>query len=80
MPYITGKRRYPVLNGDGPNVAGELNFKFTVAITSYLERHGENYQTYNDIFGALIGALLELYRRKAAPYEDKKIIENGDVY
>ena len=30
--------------------------------------------------GALECAKLELYRRVAAPYEDVKIMENGDVY
>lgn len=30
--------------------------------------------------GALRGAQLEFYARVARPYEDKKIIENGDVY
>ena len=34
----------------------------------------------NAIIGALECAKLELYRRVAAPYEDDKIIENGDVY
>lgn len=32
------------------------------------------------IIGALENSSSELYRRKIAPYEDKKIIENGDVY
>jgi len=34
----------------------------------------------NAIIGALECAKLELYRRVAAPYEDDKIAENGDVY
>jgi len=33
-----------------------------------------------DAIGALECAKLELYRRVAAPYEDTKIAENGDVY
>jgi hypothetical protein len=41
---------------------------------------GLSYQTINDIVGALEGAKLEFYRRVAVPYEDKKIIENGDVF
>ena len=30
--------------------------------------------------GVLECAKLELYRRMAAPYEDEKIEDNGDVY
>jgi len=30
--------------------------------------------------GVLECAKLELYRRIAAPYEDEKIVETGDVY
>ncbi len=30
--------------------------------------------------GALEGSKLEFYRRIAAPYENKKMKENGDVY
>ena len=32
------------------------------------------------LIGVLECAKLELYRRVAAPYEDDKIDENGDVY
>jgi hypothetical protein len=39
-----------------------------------------SYQSINDVLGALEGAKLEFYRRIAAPYEDTKIQENGDVY
>ena len=59
---------------------GELNYLVTNLINTYLASKGESYQTYNDIMGALEGAKLELYRRKIAPYEDKKIKKNGDVY
>lgn len=81
MPYIEeSKRRAIVGEWLLPSTAGELNFVITEAIRKYLGLKGESYQTYNDIVGALEGAKLELYRRKVAPYEDKKISENGDVY
>lgn len=50
------------------------------AITKYLENKPFNYQLINDVIGAVEGAKLEFYRRMAAPYEDKKKDENGDVY
>ncbi len=60
-------------------VAGILNYLFTKIAHIYIDVKGENYQAYNDVIGALEGAKLELYRRRIALYEDKKIEENGDV-
>lgn len=75
MPYISQERR-----GEQPETSGELNYRITTLCAEYLGRKGESYQTYNDIVGALEGAKLELYRRKVAPYEEGKLITNGDVY
>jgi hypothetical protein len=79
MPYLTeaAKRR---VESEGATNAGELNYVLTLALTDYIHRKGLNYQTLNDAIGALEGAKLELYRRIAAPYEDGKIADNGDVY
>jgi len=60
--------------------AGELNFLFTEIIKQYMETHTKNYQTMNDIVGALTSCKDEFYRRIVSPYEEQKIIENGDVY
>ena len=38
-----------------------------------------NYEDYRNFIGELESAKLEIYRRLVAPYEDKKIKENGDV-
>ena len=83
MPYIKQERRREMqlqLDGGNANTAGELNYQLTVVCKDYMEHKGLSYATINDIVGALEGAKLEFYRRVAAPYEDKKIIENGDVY
>ena len=59
--------------------AGELNY----LISSILDAHlGEEprYSDLNEAIGVLECAKLELYRRLAAPYEDEKINEHGDVY
>ena len=79
MPYINPTAQVRIDRGDSPIGAGELNYKITQAIREYWLRTG-NYQGINDIIGALEGAKLEFYRRIAAPYEDDKIKENGDVY
>ena len=81
MPYIDPIRRVKLLEfKEQPQNAGELNFLITHLISNYLSFKREKYQTYNDIIGALEGAKLEIYRRKIAPYEDKKMKDNGDVY
>jgi hypothetical protein len=82
MPYITQKSRDAFGMGVGTEkiTPGELNYMLTVLCSEYFKTQGGNYQAINDIVGALEGAKLEFYRRVAAPYEDKKIIENGDVY
>jgi len=79
MPYIDEKRKADVLVNGATN-AGELNYLFTYWIGQYILDKDESYQTYNDIIGALEGAKLELYRRRISKYEDRKAVENGDVY
>ncbi len=92
MPYIKQEDREKFVDGDlGSKVslmqligercnnAGELNYAFTVIAQTYLKEKGLRYQNINDIVGALEGAKMEMYRRIAAPYEDTKIAENGDV-
>lgn len=71
MPYLNDE--------DFNSPSGELNKKLTLICLKYLHDQKERYQTYNDIIGALENCKLELYRRRVAPYEDKKIKENGDV-
>jgi len=80
MPYITEKQRnnIEILNFK-PVCAGELNYVITTIIRDYYDK-SPSYQSINDVVGALEGAKLEFYRRVAAPYEDNKIILNGDVY
>lgn len=82
MPYIKRERRDPLLpdSEEFPRDAGELNYQITRLIRRYEMNHGRCYNIANDIIGALEGAKLEYYRRRLAPYEDKKIEENGDVY
>ena len=78
MPYIKlGSRGNAALD---PQNAGELNYAITSLIDEYLVNQGLSYVQINKVIGVLECAKLELYRRVAAPYEDTKITENGDVY
>jgi hypothetical protein len=77
MPYITKERREGLVS---PGNAGELNYILSNSINNYIVRKGLSYETINACIGALECAKLEVYRRVAADYEDKKKNENGDVY
>jgi len=85
MPYIAQDDRLPFewLNNELENLtkydkltAGEMQYIIALMIKNVKP---ENYQDMNDVMGALAGAQMEFYRRTVAPYEDKKIKENGDV-
>lgn len=85
MPYIAdtnGRRKDldPHPDQGKPAGTGELNYAITKLVDDYIAYKGLSYQHINDVLGVLEGAKLEFYRRVAAPYEDKKIITNGDVY
>jgi hypothetical protein len=80
MPYISKELREE-LNYRDPLTAGELQYVIADAILDYLEDQSPyDYQTLNDIMGALSGAQQEFYRKVVAPYEDKKELLNGKVY
>lgn len=84
MPYIKQEDRQKstmtTTSLPTPKTAGELNYVFTLISKHYFQTNGANYQVINDVVGALDGAKVEFQRRIVAPYEDKKIAENGDVY
>jgi hypothetical protein len=85
MPYVTQEARGRLDEGGAPENAGELNYALTRLVDAYLSRCAEadsrlRYAHLNEAIGVLECAKLELYRRVAAPYEDGKIAESGDVY
>ncbi len=92
MPYIKKGKRQEILSKDGDHIriheietAGDLNFAITHLVKQFLYYKTDmleiplKYQLLNDIVGALDGAKIEFQRRVVAPYEDRKIEENGDV-
>jgi len=84
MPYIRQNRR-PKLGSeiqkivDEIETGGEMNFVLTRLCHLFVKKFGESYENYSVCVASLENAKLELYRRKIAPYEDRKIYENGDV-
>ena len=83
MPYIQSDTRSELIPQGRyrhPLTAGELNYVITSAVNAYLAYWPLEYNSINEAIGVLECAKLELYRRIAAPYEDTKIVANGDVY
>ena len=87
MPYIEQSRRAQIydpfkqiIEFDKIKTPGELNYAITMMLKHYCDVKGHSYTNYNEVVGVLECAKLEFYRRKAAPYEDTKIVSNGDVY
>lgn len=84
MPYIEQDHR-PVIDAainrlPSLMTPGEVNYAITRIIDKQLQYRGMSYTTGNELIGVLECCKLELYRRQLAPYEDKKIEQNGDAY
>ena len=84
MPYIKDENRdkfsVPLTElTESITCEGDLNYIITSLIHLQLNKRGLNYQNINNLIGVLECAKLELYRVIAAPYENLKIKENGEV-
>jgi len=82
LPYIAQEKRKQfegiVELAKKLDSVGELNYLITRICDHYSASNG--YKKVNDIVGALECVKAEFYRRIAAPYEDYKKNENGEVY
>ncbi len=87
LPYIKAAKRskydvvlrelIEILKALPPEeIDGELNYIITRLLKDIYPR---KYFHINKAIGVLESAKLEYYRRVAAPYEDLKIKENGEV-
>lgn len=88
MPYIAQQRR-PLYDEaiaalaaaiDSSTPGGDINYIVTRLLVDWIGKRGLSYAVLAEAVGVMETAKLELYRRAAAPYEDRKIEENGDVY
>jgi len=86
MPYIKQdqRKKFEAILGwvlvDMPSDAGQLNYLISRIVDTYIQVKGKKYTNLNEVIGVLECVKQEYYRRIAAPYEDEKIAENGDVY
>lgn len=87
MPYIKKELRPEVDKLIGPFIShletlpiedrdGVLNYAVTRVIK---KTYPLKYFHINRALGVLSAIAFEFYRKIAGPYEDKKILENGDV-
>ena len=85
MPYIADKSKRFVIRQKvhALNLLltnwGDLNYAIT-KLVMHRWRNNRRYTTIVGVMGTLLCVALEFYRRVAAPYEDEKKEENGDVY
>lgn len=93
MPYITKEKRLVLdryindlsnaitfnhSNEDIMNIMGDLNYSITRLCVSVISEN-ITYSKIGMITGVLENVKQELYRRIAVPYEENKVVENGDV-
>ena len=87
MPYITKEKRKSIDRVLDPIVLdnfdslddGELNYIITKICHWFIIDRGLKYCTLVRVMGCLICVMFELYRMVAAPYENKKRMENGPI-
>ena len=84
MPYISNDKDRRIFMDEIVNlmidhdvkVNGDLNYILYAFCKRYVK---PSYNNYKNFVGELDCCAKEIYRRLVAPYEDKKIKENGDV-
>lgn len=84
MPYIDKERRCFIKPGIEEASGciyntGDLTYAMFLLCVEFMASEGESYDNYSKCLAALESAKLEFYRRFVGPYEDKKIMENGDI-
>ena len=80
MPYIKDYQRKaldPIVEdlADHVKPTGALNY----ILFAYAKKIKPSYNHYKELIGELHCTITEIERRLLAPYEDKKIKENGDI-
>ena len=88
MPYInrTDRAKYQkvlaelasLVPSDPKERAGNMNYVISLLIHK-VYGGSMRYADHNEVLGVLSGVSQEFYRRFTAPYEDKKIKEQGDL-
>lgn len=59
--------------------AGDITYAVMVLLTEWAEYPQPSFEKYDSALGILSAVDKEFYRTRVAPYEDKKIKENGGI-
>jgi hypothetical protein len=82
MPYVKQERRpyldqvVDLMNILGVQANGDLNYILYKYCKDFIDPRYNNFKNY---IGELHECAHEIRRRQLGPYEDSKIVENGDV-
>lgn len=84
MPYIPEEKRARIdglmtYRNFGVLDDGELNYTITKLCHFFIKSKKLRYFTLARVMGCLVCVMFELYRMVAAPYENKKRMENGPI-
>jgi hypothetical protein len=71
------KLRNNMNNTEFAGILGDINYCFSRILSGLME--DVSYPKISMLTGVLENIKQEFYRRVAVPFEDKKILENGDI-
>jgi len=71
------KLRDNMTNTEFAGILGDINYAFSRILGGLMDE--SSYPKIAMITGVLENIKQEYYRRVASPYEDKKIVQNGDI-
>lgn len=86
MPYIKKEKRWEFFEdlenlSDKIESVGDLDYCITTICKNFMKKNGGvRFENLAKIAGTILFVILENYRRIAAPYEEIKKVDNGDVY
>ena len=79
MPYLTQEQKTN-LETQPMRTPGDLTYKIQQLLKSYWVNSPQRYSTIAEILGSIQGARFDFEQRIVKPYEEKKCLENSDVW
>lgn len=91
MPYVKKEQRElfepelhnlmynKILENSDKLSKGDMTYLFYKIGLARIKFQGESYTRISEVISSMQDAAEEIRRRKLNPYEDRKIVENGDV-
>lgn len=80
MPYIDPEDKLAIDQGSKPRTPGQLNYALTQVVIDYVALTQPSYDVFAQVTSAFELAKLEFWRRVIVPYEEGKMLGNGDAF